>query len=419
MFRFDALYVDGVREIKSGIKQLLDEKYSDMFPSDKKSKILIKPNLNSNMNALTGNTTDLRVVAAVIEFLKGRGYKDITIGEGTNSGYYRSNISVIERLRYDELGLYYGVMVKDFNYSDTVPVSFERGVKAGVARECTEADFLINMPKLKTHFEAGMTVCLKNLIGCLVGQENKKKVHGALSDNIINLNQGVKPHLHIVDGVIAMEGLGPTRGTPLRSGAIFVGDDPYIVDLMCARFASFPYQKIGPLAVAKRRGLIKDEHLHFVNDFPLERIHRFKPPTAGPLATFIHSPKRQKYFLAIRRTPLFNYLCSTEIVGKLLYLTGLRQDVFIRDEMRWEGLSLKKGKCTDCGICARYCLTEIDLPHVLDKAAGMDNGWQQRCIHCLYCFSVCPESAIEFHGTQGFMEEQVRQYGDVIKEMVK
>jgi uncharacterized protein (DUF362 family) len=40
---------------------------------DKKAPILLKPNLNSNMNALTGNTTDLRLVAAVIEFLKDAG----------------------------------------------------------------------------------------------------------------------------------------------------------------------------------------------------------------------------------------------------------------------------------------------------------------------------------------------------------
>ncbi|MBF0318355.1 MAG: DUF362 domain-containing protein [Nitrospirae bacterium] len=419
MFRFDAIYVEGVKEIKSGIKQLLDDKYSDLFPSDKKSKILIKPNLNSNMNALTGNTTDLRVVAAVIEYLQCRGYKNITIGEGTNSGFYRSNISVVERLRYDELGLYYGVMVKDFNYSDTSPVTFARGVVAGVARECVEADFFINIPKIKTHFEAGMTACLKNLMGCLVGQENKKKTHGALSDNIVNLNLAIKPHLHIVDGVIAMEGLGPTRGTPLKTGVIFTGDDPFLIDLMCARFASFPYQKVGPLAVAKRRGILSDEHFQFVKEFPLERIYKFKPPAAGPLVTFIHNPKRQKYFLAIRQTPLFNYLCSTQIGGKLLYMTGLRQDVFIRDEMQWEGLSLIKDKCTDCGICAKYCPTEIALPYAFDKNAGMDNNWQEKCVRCLYCFSVCPTSAIEFHGTQGFMEEQVRQYGEIIRKMVK
>ncbi|MBF0516054.1 MAG: DUF362 domain-containing protein [Nitrospirae bacterium] len=418
MFRFDALNVDGVREIKSGIAQLLDDKYADVFPADGNSKILIKPNLNSNMNALTGNTTDLRVVAAVIDYLKGRGFKDITIGEGTNSGFYRSNISVIERLKYDELGLYYGIKVKDFNYSESAPVSFESGVAAGVARECVEADFIINMPKLKTHFEAGMTVCLKNLIGCLVGQENKKKTHAALSDNIVNLNLAIKPSLHIVDGVIAMEGLGPTRGTPLMTGVIFVGDNPFVVDLMCARFASFPYQKIGPLAAAARRGILTDEHLSFVKAFPLQRVHKFKPPTAGPLATFIHSPKRQKYFLAVRQTRLFNYLCSTEIGGKLLYLTGLRQDVFIKDEMHWEGLALKKERCTDCGICTKYCPTEIEIPQAFDKAAGMETQLQQRCIHCLYCFSVCPESAIEFLGTQGFMEEQARQYGQIIKKMV-
>ncbi|MCG6552805.1 MAG: DUF362 domain-containing protein [Candidatus Magnetominusculus sp. LBB02] len=416
MFRFDAITVDSVSEIKSGIKRLLDDRYADLFPSDKKSRIVIKPNLNSNMNALTGNTTDLRVVAAVIDYLKGRGCTDITIGEGTNSGYYRSGISVIERLRYDELGRYYGVAVKDFNYSDTAGVSFERGVKAGVARECVEADFIINMPKIKTHFEAGMTVCLKNLIGCLVGQENKKKVHGALSDNIVNLNLAIKPALHIVDGVISMEGLGPTRGTPLKTGVIFAGDDPFIVDLMCARFASFPYQKVGPLAAAIKRGIVTERHLDFVKDFPLPHIFRFKPPEAGPLASFIHSPKRQKYFLAVRRTPFFNYLCSTELGGKLLYLTGLRQDVFIKDEMRWEGLSLNKEKCTNCGICARYCPSEIDLPQAIDNADG--SQLQDKCIHCLYCFSVCPQTAIDFHGEMGFMEEQQRQYGQIIKKMV-
>ena len=115
------------------------------------------------------------LLAAVILFLKESGYENITIGEGTNSGFYRNNISVITRLRVDALAEYYGVNCIDLNSSESVSIPFEDGVQAGIARECVEADFFINMPKLKTHFEAGMTVCLKNLIGCLVGQDNKKK----------------------------------------------------------------------------------------------------------------------------------------------------------------------------------------------------------------------------------------------------
>jgi uncharacterized protein (DUF362 family) len=305
MFRLDAFHAETIDDLKKGIRGVISEKYSDLLPSDKSAKILIKPNLNSNMNALTGNTTDLRLMAAAIEYLKDEGYEDITIGEGTNSGFYRNRISVISRLMVDALARHYGVAVKDLNYSEPVEIEFESGIKAGVARECLEADFFINMPKLKTHFEAGMSVCLKNLMGCLVGQENKKKTHKSLAANILNINAALRPHLHIVDGVISMEGLGPTRGTPIRTGTVIVGTDSYLIDLLCARLASFDTKDVTTLKEAGERGIVKGEHHEFADSYPLENIYMFKPPKAGPIATYIHSPKRQKYFLAVRNTPLF------------------------------------------------------------------------------------------------------------------
>src|SRR3990172_10095796 len=187
MFRFNILQANTVTEIKRGLRNILSLNYRDIFPTNKGSFILIKPNLNANMNALTGNTTDLRLLVSIIEYLKTEGYTNIAIGEGTNSGYYRNNISVISRLKVDALAQYYGVQLIDLNYSEPVYIHFEKGVMAGIAKEVVEADFLINMPKLKTHFEAGMSVCLKNLMGCLVGQENKKKTHLNLAKNILNI----------------------------------------------------------------------------------------------------------------------------------------------------------------------------------------------------------------------------------------
>ncbi len=408
-FKLDIIRANSTGEIRGGLHSVL-EGYKDIFPALRKSEILLKPNLNSNMNALTGNTTDLRLLAAVIEILRGEGYKNITIGEGTNSGYYRNNISVISRLKVDKLAKYYGVKVKDLNYSEPVYVDFEKGVKAGIAKEFFEADFTINMPKLKTHFEAGMSICLKNLMGCLVGQENKKKTHQSLAANILNINKFVKPHLHIVDALISMEGLGPTRGTPVKTDMVFVGTDPYLIDLMCARFASFDYKKVGALVEAEKKGIIDSRYHSFVNNFQLGDVFHFKPPKSGSLAGFIHSPKRQKYFLAIRNTPLFNYICSTEIGGKLLYAAGLRQDVFIKDEIECENLSLNTERCSHCGKCADYCPIGLSLP---DDLTLVNN----RCIHCLYCFCVCPEHAIEFNGKLGFMEEQLRQYDEISRRI--
>lgn len=401
---------EGLKEIKERVSEVF-KLHEGILPKSKDASIFIKPNLNANMNALTGNTTDLRLIAAVIEELKGRGYNNITIGEGTNSGYYRHNISVISRLKVDALGVYYGVKVIDLNYAKPCEIEFDKGVKASVARDVVDADFLINMPKLKTHFEAGMSVCLKNLMGCLIGQENKKKTHKNLSRNILHINEYVKPALHIVDGIIAMEGLGPTRGVPVKTGLIIAGTDPYLIDLICARVARFDYKKVVTLRAAEALGRLTEEHHSYAKSLDIKDYEReFAPPAAGFLATFIHSPKRQKYFLAVRNTRLFTYLCSTKLGGKILYKTGLRQDVFIDDEMYCEGLSIDWAKCTRCGKCDKYCPVGIKLPDDLDKKG---NG----CIHCLYCFMICPEKAIIYKGKLGFVCEQLRQYDEIVRKI--
>jgi hypothetical protein len=36
-----------------------------------------------------------------------------------------------------------------------------------------------------------------------------------------------------------MQGLGPTRGTPVCMDTLVVGTDPYLIDLVCARLAEF------------------------------------------------------------------------------------------------------------------------------------------------------------------------------------
>ncbi|MCX7918318.1 MAG: DUF362 domain-containing protein, partial [bacterium] len=281
-FRINILRCNKGSELKGLLTEAL-RAYLDIFPTSKSARILLKPNLNSNMNALTGNTTDLRLLSAVIWFLQKEGYKHIAIGEGTNSGFYRNKINVITRLMVDKLAERYKVDVIDLNYAEGIPVELENGVIAQVGKPCREADFLINLPKFKTHFEVGMTGALKNLMGCLVGQENKKKMHQSLVKNIIKLNQQVQPHLHILDGMIAMEGTGPTRGTPVNLGLILISTDPYLLDLACAYIAGFidvstsDNVKQGQvptwlrlLYMAEQVGLITPEHHRVLLHLPIK-----------------------------------------------------------------------------------------------------------------------------------------------------
>ncbi len=375
------------------------------LPADPGAKIVLKPNCNANMNALTGNTTDLRVVCSVIRLLKEHGYTDITLAEGTNSGFYRNRIGVMQRLKLDAAADYYGIKLKDLNYDKGVAVCFKDGVMALVSETCLEADCFINLPKLKTHFETGMSVCLKNLMGCLVGQENKKKTHLDLAANILLLNSALAPHLHIVDSLIAMEGLGPTRGTPKMTDLLLVGNDPYLLDLVSAKVAGFDWKSLPVLVRAYDNGLITDKDIGTTAWSDLENlVTSFEPPRAGPLAGFIHHPKRQKYFLAVRNTPLFNYLASTQWFGALLFMTGLRQDVFCDKEMDIERIVFDGDKCAACGLCEMIC------PLGKDPRSVFTPGTPASCLNCLYCCLVCPQRAFDISGELGFLKEQIKQY---------
>ncbi len=406
MGRIEVVGAASTRELRDRLPELLAP-FADVFPKDRAARVLLKPNLNANMNALTGNTTDLRLLAAVVLYLKELGYADITIGEGTNSGFYRNKIGVISRLMVDALAERLGVRVLDLNYEDTVDVPFEDG-PAGVARVCVEADLFINLPVLKTHFEAGMTVCLKNLMGCLVGQENKKKTHQSLAANIVNLNLALRPHLHIVDALVAMEGLGPTRGTPVPMNMVLAGDDPFCLDMACAGIARFPQRDVKPLAEAERRGLLTPERRAAAEAFVPPATRKFAPPKAGFPASFIHHPDRQKYFLAVRNTPFFTWLAGTKWFGHVLFRTGLRQDVFCKEDMRFKGLTFDPDACGDCGACRAYCPMDLDPTRNLAPK-------HPDCIDCLYCFMVCPQKAFAFHGELGFLREQLRRYDDLAR----
>lgn len=413
MFRLNIVRAYSMDDIRRGVFNTL-ENYKDLMPASKTARIFLKLNLNSNMNALTGNTTDLRLIAAVIEFLKENGYKNITIGDGTNSGFYRNGISVISRLVIDKLARYHAVKIADLNYSEAVDVRLENGNIVGIARECLETDLFINMPKIKTHFATGMSVCLKNMVGCLVGQEHKRKIHirKNLAQNILYISKAVKVDLHIVDGLISMEGFGPTRGTPISTGLIIAGTDPYMIDLLCAKIAVFDYRKVTTLKVAEEMGIVTEEYHKFVHGLDLTGLtKKFKEPKTNPLVSFIHSPKRQKYFLAVRNTPLFNFLCSTKFVETILYRTGLRQDNYISEDTVFKGFSLDKSLCKEgCTRCKDYCPIGLKLPEQIED---MNNG----CIECLYCFQVCPAKAIGFNGLLGFVAEQLRQYDEITRKV--
>ena len=406
----EAYVCNTTSEIYTAVNDIITKKVP-FLPRSKECLILLKPNLNSHMNALTGNTTDLRVIVGTIKSLKNKGYTNIVIGDGTSSGFYNTSTNVMKRLKIDRIAEFFSINTIDLNNGPSVEVDFGGGFIAKVAKICFDADYFINLPKLKMHFEAEMSASLKNLVGCLVGLD-KQKVHDDLPTNILRLNQKIKPDLHIVDAGIVMEGLGPSAGTPRYVGAIVTGTNPYYVDSACAEIIGLKNLDVPTLRLSLTNQIITRERVEVVRgSIPKEIKSDLIRPKANLIVKLIYQRQLRKIFTAFRLFKPLDSLFLSKRFSALLTFIKVRQDDFGQiDDDIVEVTSDKKKWNSACKISEDFCPMGLTLPDQIgDHSAG--------CIDCLYCLFVCPTDAISVTGELGFVKKEIAQYGETIKSM--
>ena len=119
-----------------------------------------------------------------------------------------------------------------------------------------EADFLVSMPKIKTHHWSGVTLSMKNMFGVVPGARYgwpKNILHWkGIQESILDLCATVPVHFVIADGIVAMEGNGPLNGTPRPLGKIVLADDPVAADATCARLMGFEPDRIAHIREGSR-----------------------------------------------------------------------------------------------------------------------------------------------------------------------
>jgi len=151
-----------------------------------------------------------------------------------------------------------GIPFVDLNYAEYYQEKNVTGVSKLPAFSfpvlLKEVDWVVSMPKMKTHHWVGVTLSLKNLFGVMPGSIYgwpKNVLHWAgIEQCIIDINAIVRSHLSIVDGIVGMEGDGPIMGTPKRTGVMVMGRNPTAVDATCVRIMGINPEKVGYLRVA-------------------------------------------------------------------------------------------------------------------------------------------------------------------------
>jgi uncharacterized protein (DUF362 family) len=123
-----------------------------------------------------------------------------------------------------------------------------------MARTMMEVDFLVSLAKLKTHTMQKITAIMKNQYGA-IPYKYKIVYHQILAGAIYDATAARPPDLCIIDGLIAMEGNGPTNGIPRMTKLLLASNDSVSMDHFCARLMGFRPGSIPHLRIAVNNGL--------------------------------------------------------------------------------------------------------------------------------------------------------------------
>jgi uncharacterized protein (DUF362 family)/Pyruvate/2-oxoacid:ferredoxin oxidoreductase delta subunit len=329
-------------------------------------RVLLKPNMISAKAPERAITTHPELVAVVAREVRNLGATPV-IGDspgGAKRGIKRvwQNTGMLEISERDGIEL--------INFEATGVVKMEcNGRKYYLAKEAMEADFIINLPKLKTHVLTLMTGAVKNVFGLVPGFRKgnyhkefpKPKDFAEIIVDILSLSA---PGLTILDGILSMEGDGPSSGTPRYTNLLFASSDPVAIDAIIGEIIGFKPCQVPTTKIASEAGLGTGW-----------------PEAIRVVGEQLNEVKIDDFQLTSNKT--------FELIPKILskFLGSL---IWIRP-------AIDKKSCTKCHTCLNSCPTGA-LRLGMEKIPIFDYNL---CINCWCCHELCPENSV--HVNKSFL----------------
>ncbi len=323
-------------------------------------KVLLKPNILGPYPPEKGITTHPSLVRALVAFLKQRGASCL-VGDNPGLHGYAANercakISGI----WEAAGDCFINMAKE-----TIQVEVKsRFLKhLLISKIVLDVDYVIDLPKFKTHLQTKITGAVKNMFGIVVGAE-KARVHlvaakpAFFAEALVDIYQIRPPDLVIMDAIVGMEGNGPSGKDLRHIGKILVSDNGVVLDALMAEMMGIAPARIDYLYLAAQRGL---------GEIDLRRVDiqgRWSPLKKFKLPFTLASEGR-----------------LGTVINKVFYRFWTRPR-----------LKFKRSLCTKCQVCIEHCPA---------GALSMKDGpslEESKCLACYCCYELCPQQAIEFTG---------------------
>ena len=205
-----------------------------------KAKILLKPNIVVASPPEGGDITHPWVIKALIRYFQKR-KKEVVVAEGT--GIFSTEKEFDNLLRttgYDRIRDELKVPIINLEQVERKKVPWRYG-SIWLPKLLEDYEY-VNVPTMKTHLQATVSLGVKNQKG-LIPMETKKIFHKKdLHSHIFQLSKVIQPSLTLVDAIYCIEGTGPT-GPPIgevkRMDLMVAGKDMMAVDNVCLQIMGF------------------------------------------------------------------------------------------------------------------------------------------------------------------------------------
>ncbi len=226
--------------------------------------VVIKPNICTYADAGAPTITDYHVVQTVVDMARECGASKIIVAEGSIFGDVFDKASA-EQNKYNLIKGAELFNMNDCNEKQCYKMKADEsltGQSIFIPKVYMDADVVIGVPKLKTHFieDAVVSLCLKNSYGVpplkLYGIGDKSGLHElGLIESVIDINRIRTPDFFVIDGIVGGEGIGPLDNTSVDSKIIFAGKDPVAMDTAAAYFMGFGIDELPIVKRASEEGL--------------------------------------------------------------------------------------------------------------------------------------------------------------------
>ncbi|MDD5618441.1 MAG: DUF362 domain-containing protein [Candidatus Omnitrophica bacterium] len=343
------------REVDGAVEKALDLLGGIESIIKPNSKVLIKPNLLTDSAPEDCITTHPQVVESVISLVK-KTNADIYVGD--SPGVIGQKIDV-DRV-YEKTG-----MKESCKRQNVKLAYFDKAVLKNnipVADWIGNCDYIINVPKFKTHGLTTLTGAIKNLFGLVMGVHKTKihkdyfKVH-AFSNRVVDVFELAKPALNIVDGIVAIEGDGPgSSGTRKDVGLIAASQDAVAIDSVLAAIMGLFPKDILTTKEAARRNLGESD---------IEKIDML----GENLGEFADNNFKLPSLSIIYSMPEFLFNIAKKFV--------------------WHKMYVCRNLCKSCGRCIGVC--PVGAVSFKKNKAFID---YKKCILCACCQEICPYKSI-------------------------